>query len=128
VKKKFLVKCGGSIAYVCVIRGFWHYHTETELHKFWDWNFLCKLGAQNRNVSKINWKLQNFFCFPYVGTKHFYCTSRHSEISLTSHTMQLISLSHHFWFIRYKNLFLIIEKLFKRLSQKMLYHRPSILN
>jgi len=36
---------------VCVVRCFWHYHAKSQLHKLWSWNFLCKLGAWNRNVS-----------------------------------------------------------------------------
>jgi len=36
---------------VCVVRWFWHYHAKSQLHKLWSWNFLCKLGAWNRNVS-----------------------------------------------------------------------------
>jgi len=45
----------------CVIRWCsWHYQTKPQHQKFWDWNFLCKYGARNRNVSKINWKLWKF--------------------------------------------------------------------
>ena len=39
---------------VCVLRCFWHYHAKAQLHNFWGWNFLCKIGAQNRTASKIN--------------------------------------------------------------------------
>jgi hypothetical protein len=47
---------------LCVVRWhFWDYHAKAQLYNFWTWNFLCKLGAQNIYVSKINWKLQKFF-------------------------------------------------------------------
>ena len=39
---------------VCVVGCFWHYHATAQLQSFWGWNFLCKRGARNRNVSKIN--------------------------------------------------------------------------
>jgi hypothetical protein len=43
---------------MCVVGWcFWHYHAKAQLQKFWGWNFLCKNGAWNSNISKINWKL-----------------------------------------------------------------------
>jgi len=60
-REKLSVKCWGSMICVCVVRWcFWHFHAKALLHKSWSWNFLCKLGAWNRYVSKISWKLLKF--------------------------------------------------------------------
>ena len=57
VKRKVVWWSVEEVQCVCVsvVRWcFWYHHTKAQLHKPWSWNFLYKLGAQNRNISKIN--------------------------------------------------------------------------
>jgi hypothetical protein len=52
--------------WACVVKWyFWDYRTKVQFHKFWSWNFLCKLGAQNGYVGEIKWNLQAFLKLAY---------------------------------------------------------------
>jgi hypothetical protein len=72
----------------CILRRrFWDCDSKAQPHKFWSWKFFRKLGAPNRNVSKINWKFWNSLeiYFVYVGSK--YCVTLHfSCCSVTQYT------------------------------------------